>query len=71
MQSLSPGLIPAAAGLVIALVVVWLGVSNSPQEQDRLTQAWGNSQAQAVNLALRQISADTQAVASAPQLVQA
>jgi len=71
MQSLSPGLLPAAAGLVIAVAVAWLGVSNSPQEQDRLTRAWGTSQAQAVNLALRQISADTQAAASAPQLVQA
>nr|WP_319941624.1 phosphomannomutase/phosphoglucomutase [Pseudomonas californiensis] len=71
LKAISPGLVPAALGLLAAAAVVWFSLSNGPHQQDRLIQAWGNSQASAVNLALKQISADTQAAASNPLLVQA
>ncbi|MGQ3850145.1 phosphomannomutase/phosphoglucomutase [Pseudomonas capsici] len=69
LQGLLPGLIPALVGLLCATVLVWLALSNSPQQQSAL--AWGSSQASAVDQALRQMSADTQAAASGPALVQA
>ncbi|GFM54687.1 hypothetical protein PSCICF_08650 [Pseudomonas cichorii] len=69
LQGLLPGLIPALVGLLCATVLVWLALSNSPQQQSTL--AWGSSQASAVDQALRQMSADTQAAASGPALVQA
>ncbi|SHN23007.1 phosphomannomutase / phosphoglucomutase [Pseudomonas asturiensis] len=71
IKALSPGLVPAAIGLAAAMAVAWLGVANNPQDQGRLAQALGSSQAQAVNLALGQISADTQAAATSAALVQA
>ncbi|WP_318669882.1 phosphomannomutase/phosphoglucomutase [Pseudomonas capsici] len=69
LQGLLPGLIPALVGLLCATALVWLALSNSPQQQS--AQVWGSSQASAVNQALRQMSADTQAAASGPALVQA
>nr|WP_024687409.1 phosphomannomutase/phosphoglucomutase [Pseudomonas asturiensis] len=71
IKALSPGLVPAAIGLAAAMVVAWLAVANNPQDQGGLAQALGSSQAQAVNLALGQISADTQAAATSAALVQA
>ncbi|GAB0074630.1 hypothetical protein TOC8171_00270 [Pseudomonas syringae] len=62
---------PAAVGLIIAAVLVWVALMTGPQQQDQLVQAWGGSQASAVSLALRQINADTQAAASSAALVQA
>ncbi|WP_369003598.1 phosphomannomutase/phosphoglucomutase [Pseudomonas lijiangensis] len=71
LQGLLPGLIPALVGLLCATVLVWLALSNNPQQQSPLTQAWGSSQASAVDQALKQMSADTQAAASGAALVQA
>ncbi|WP_024694608.1 phosphomannomutase/phosphoglucomutase [Pseudomonas syringae] len=71
IKALSPGLVPAAIGLAAAMAVAWLAVANNPQDQGGLAQALGSSQAQAVNLALGQISADTQAAATSAALVQA
>ncbi|MFJ4144945.1 phosphomannomutase/phosphoglucomutase [Pseudomonas sp. NPDC089734] len=71
LQGLAPGLIPAIASLVAATVLVWLSLLSDPQQQGQITQAWGNSQASAVNLALKQISAETQAAAANGALIQA
>ncbi|MGE6384156.1 phosphomannomutase/phosphoglucomutase [Pseudomonas sp. NPDC078416] len=67
----SPGLIPALIGLVAAMVLVWLAIQSQPQQQEQLVQAWGSAQAGAVNKALRQINADTQAAAMDAALSQA
>ncbi|POD66519.1 phosphomannomutase/phosphoglucomutase [Pseudomonas syringae group genomosp. 3] len=71
LNALAPGLVPAAVGLIIAVVLVWVALMIGPRQQDQLVQAWGGSQASAVSLALRQINADTQAAASSAALVQA
>ncbi|BAP42289.1 phosphomannomutase [Pseudomonas sp. StFLB209] len=71
LHALLPGLIPAFAGLAAALVLITVGLASSPQQHDQQIQAWGNSQALAINLALRQIGADTQAAANNPALLQA
>ena len=68
VRILSPGLIPALLGLLIATLLVWFALLSDPQQQARLAQAWGASQASAVNLALRQLNADTRAAASDAQL---
>ncbi len=67
----SPGLIPALIGLIAAMVLVWLAIQSQPQQQEQLVQAWGSAQAGAVNKALRQINADTQAAAMDVGLSQA
>ncbi|KPC14492.1 Phosphomannomutase Phosphoglucomutase [Pseudomonas syringae pv. maculicola] len=71
LNALAPGLVPAAVGLIIAVVLVWVALMTGPRQQDQLVQAWGGSQASAVSLALLQINADTQAAASSAALVQA
>lgn len=71
LRALLPGLIPTAAGLCAGVVLVAIGMLATPQQQDLQVQAWGSGQAMAVNLALRQIAADTQAAASDPSLLQA
>lgn len=71
LNALAPGLVPAAVGLIIAVVLVWVALMIGPRQQDQLVQAWGGSQASAVSLALLQINADTQAAASSAALVQA
>jgi phosphomannomutase/phosphoglucomutase len=60
----TPGLLPAIIGLLAAALLVWFGLFSQPKQQDQLLKAWGSSQAGAVNKALRQINADTQAAAS-------
>ena len=67
----TPGLIPAVIGLIAAAILVWLGLLSQPQQQDQLAQAWGSAQASAVNKALQQIGADTQAAARDGALAQA
>ncbi|MGN2432652.1 phosphomannomutase/phosphoglucomutase [Pseudomonas syringae] len=71
LGALAPGFVPAAIGLVIAAAIVWIALMTGPQQQNQLAQAWGGSQAAAVNVTLRQINANTQAAASGPVLVQA
>lgn len=70
LHALLPGLIPALIGLAAAVVLVIVGLSGNPQQYQQQVQAWGNSQAAAVTLALRQIDADTRAAAGNPALVQ-
>jgi phosphomannomutase/phosphoglucomutase len=67
----SPGLVPSLIGLLGAMVLVWLAIQSQPQQQEQLVQAWGSAQAGAVNKALRQINADTQAAAMNGALGQA
>jgi phosphomannomutase/phosphoglucomutase len=71
VRALAPGLIPALTGLLAAATLIWFALASDPQQKSRLVQAWGGSQASAVNLALRQLSADTGAAASGNALVQA
>ena len=70
VTALSPGLIPAIAGLALAAILIWLALA-TPGQQSRLAQAWGGGQAAAVNLALRQLQADTRAAAASATLVNA
>jgi len=67
----SPGLVPSLVGLLAAMVLVWLAIQSQPQQQAQLVEAWGSAQAGAVNKALRQINADTQAAAMDGALSQA
>jgi phosphomannomutase/phosphoglucomutase len=70
VTALSPGLIPALAGLAVAAILIWLALA-TPGQQSRLAQAWGGGQAAAVNLALRQLQAETRAAAASGTLVNA
>ncbi|SEJ68667.1 phosphomannomutase / phosphoglucomutase [Pseudomonas sp. NFR16] len=67
----SPGLVPSLIGLLASAVLVWLAIQSQPQQHDQLLQAWGSTQAGAVNRALRQINAETQAAATDGTLAQA
>ncbi|RJG14355.1 phosphomannomutase/phosphoglucomutase [Pseudomonas cavernicola] len=73
LSALLPGLGTALVGLVAAAAVLWLGLFNNIQQQaqTQLSEAWGGSQAAALQQALRQLSADTQTAARNPQLLQA
>ena len=72
-NALLPGLLAAAAGLGLAVALLWFGAFNSAQQQHRqqLTQAWGGGQAAALQQALRQLAADTHAAGRNPQLLEA
>ena len=69
LKTLSPGLIPALIGLLIAGVLIGFASLSDPQQEARLVQAWGGNQASAVNLALKQLNADTRAAASSERLL--
>lgn len=71
LKKLAPGLAVAAVGLVAAAAVLWFAMLTSAQTQTQaeLGHAWGNSQAAALQQALRQLSADTQAAARNPELL--
>ena len=72
-NTLLPGLLAAASGLLLAAGLLWFGPLSSAQQQYRqqLSQAWGGSQAAALQQALKQLAADTRAAARNPQLLQA
>ena len=72
LKTLTPGLIPGLLGLVVAGALLWTAQQSSQQQQaSALAQAWGQSQASAINQALRQLAEDTRAAASDPQLLEA
>jgi phosphomannomutase/phosphoglucomutase len=73
LKTLLPGLGMALVGLVAAAAVLWFALLTSAQTQtqNELSHAWGGSQAAAMQQALRQLSADTEAAARNPQLLQA
>ena len=71
VRALSPGLVPAVIGLLIAVVLVWFALVSNPEQRAQLVQAWSGSQASALRLALDQLNADTRAAASSDLLVNA
>ncbi|WP_445323851.1 phosphomannomutase/phosphoglucomutase [Pseudomonas sp. EL_65y_Pfl2_R95] len=73
LEALKPGLLAALIGLVLAGCVLWFGMLSSAQQQQHqaLSKAWGESQATALQQALKQLAADTQAAAQNPALVSA
>ncbi len=73
LEALKPGLLAAIIGLVLAGCVLWFGMLGSAQQQQHqaLSSAWGESQATALQQALKQLAADTQAAAQNPQLIEA
>ncbi|MBD9483129.1 phosphomannomutase/phosphoglucomutase [Pseudomonas sp. PDM14] len=71
-KALLPGLLATLAGLLAAALLLWFSLSGSnQQEQVKLGEAWGGSQAGALKQALQQLQADTQAAASDPSLIDA
>ncbi len=72
LKMLMPGLIPGLLGLAGAGALLWMALqANQQQHAAELARAWGQSQASAVNQALRQLAEDTRTVASDPQLLDA
>lgn len=72
LKTLTPGLIPGLLGLVVAGGLLWVAQQGSQQQHaNALAQAWGQSQASAINQALRQLAEDTRAAASDPKLLEA
>jgi len=72
LKTLAPGLIPGLLGLVVAGALLWTAQQSSQQQQaSTLAEAWGQSQASAINQALRQLAEDTRAAAGDPQLLEA
>ncbi len=71
-QALLPGALAALGGILLAgaLLAVTLR-GNDQQQQQALIQAWGGSQASALQQAQLQLQADTQAAASDPALLAA
>lgn len=72
-NALLPGIGAAALGLALAAGLLWFGVFDNANQQrlQQLNQAWGSSQATALQQSLRQLAADTQAAAHNPLLLQA
>lgn len=69
LKPLLGGLAASLIGLGAASALLWLGLQNAQQQQQtQLTQAWGQSQASALQQALRQLHADTQAAVDRQQL---
>ena len=73
LNNLLPGLLAAVAGIILAGALLWFGPLDSAYQQQlrQLSQAWGGGQATVLQKALQQLSADTQAAARNPQLLQA
>jgi phosphomannomutase/phosphoglucomutase len=71
-QALLPGAIAALGGLLLAAALIGFNLSGSAQQQrQQLIEAWGASQAGALQQAQRQLHADTQAAAANPALLAA
>lgn len=73
LEALKPGLLAAFVGLALAGCVLWFGMLGSAQQQQHqaLSKAWGESQATALQQALKQLAADTQTAAQNPALIAA
>jgi phosphomannomutase/phosphoglucomutase len=70
LQTLLPGLGAVLGGLLLAGGLLWFGLSSAQQQQQaQLSHAWASSQASALQQALEQLAADTQAAAANPQLL--
>ena len=71
-QALLPGALAACGGILLAGVLLVVTLSgNQHKQRQELIQAWGNSQAGALQQAQQQLQADTQAAASDPALLAA
>ena len=69
-QALLPGTIAALGGLLLAGVLIAFNLNGSgQQQQQQLIEAWGGSQASALQQAQLQLQADTQAAAADPSLL--
>lgn len=69
-KALLPGALAALGGLLVAGLLLWFSLSGRDQlQQQQLIDAWGNNQASAVQQALQQLQADTQAAAANPALL--
>ncbi|QKE65311.1 phosphomannomutase/phosphoglucomutase [Aquipseudomonas campi] len=69
-KALLPGAIAALAGLLVGSLLLWFSLTSRDQlQQQQLIDAWGNNQASAVQQALQQLQADTQAAAANPALL--
>lgn len=72
LKTLAPGLLPGLLGLAAAGALLWIAYQSSQQQHaSELAEAWSQSQASAVEQALRQLADDTQAAARDPQLLDA
>ena len=72
LKMLMPGLLPGLLGLAAASALLWVAYQTSQREHaSELAQAWGQSQASAVEQALRQLADDVRSTASDPQLLDA
>ncbi|CAD5106295.1 Phosphoglucosamine mutase [Pseudomonas carbonaria] len=71
LSTLLPGLGASLAGLIAAAALLWFGGLQSQQaeQRQRLAEAWGGSQAAALQQAVKQVQADTHAAARNPQLL--
>lgn len=71
LAPLLPGLAAALAGLLAAAAVLWFGLQSQQREQQQqVAMAWGQSQASALDQALRQLAADTQTAAASPVVLE-
>ena len=69
-KALMPGLLATLIGLLAAALLLWFSLTGSNQEEQlRLGEAWGGSQAGALKQALKQLQADANAAASDPTLL--
>lgn len=71
-KALTPGLLPGLLGLVVAGALVWFADQSIQQRHAaELAEAWGQSQASAVEQALQQLTHETLAAARDPRLLDA
>jgi phosphomannomutase/phosphoglucomutase len=71
-KALLPGAIAAFGGLLLAAALIAFSLNGSDkQQQQQLVEAWGGSQASALQQAQLQLQADTQAAAADPSLLTA
>ena len=72
IKPLLGGLLSSLIGLGAAATLLWLGLQSAQeQQQTQLANAWGQSQASALQQALKQLQSDTQAVVDQQQLADA
>ncbi|MHA6491963.1 phosphomannomutase/phosphoglucomutase [Pseudomonas borbori] len=73
IDAIVPGALATVASLLLAGALLWFGMLNSAHQlqQRQLIQAWGDSQAAALQQALKQLAADTQSAARNPELLAA
>jgi phosphomannomutase/phosphoglucomutase len=71
-KALLPGALAALGGLLLAAALIAFNLNGSgQQQQQQLVEAWGGSQASALQQAQLQLQADTQAAAADPSLLTA